>query len=90
MNRRQFFSALGAATAIMVGKPVAVNAEFAKCAELVTTAMYGLAEYLPLDVINAFAFTLHAEVFPEHREHYRTMAMNILARRDLDRKEKGL
>jgi hypothetical protein len=52
--------------------------------------MYGLADYLPLDVINAFAFTLHAEVFPEHREHYRTMAMNILARRDLDRKEKGL
>jgi hypothetical protein len=84
VNRRHFFSALGAAVAIAEAEPITM-------AKPVITVSG--VDYLPMDVINAVAFAIHGEAFPEHREHYRTKAMNILARRALDlkdRKERGL
>jgi len=92
MNRRRFFSALGASVAIVVAKPIAMAKpiDVAKSVAMIDYSLYCLEEFLPLDVINAVAFSVHAAAFPEHREHYRTKAMNLMARRAWDRKEQEL
>ena len=84
MKRRQFFGALGAAIAIVAAKPVAVARPVIMVSDTSTISPE------MLDWINMAVFAYHAQQFPEHREFYRTKAMNILARHALDRKESGL
>lgn len=72
MNRRQFFSAMGAAAAIVVTKPVVIAKPVMMVSDTFSPEL--------VDMLNVVAFAYHGEAFSEHREHYRRKVRTILER----------
>lgn len=77
MHRRRFLHLLGGAiTAATTGSSLVVAAQTTDLVQLRPLEI----SCLTLDEINAIAFTLHGEVFSEHRAHYRARAAQCIRR----------
>lgn len=71
INRRYFMTMLGGVVTALAADPVV--------AWVPAPLPISEPEYLNLNQINAIAFAIHAEAFPEHRAHYRTRALMCIS-----------